>query len=133
MEIKNCSTLKNIEIGDVLYMRPIGNARYWHPREQFIKGVVTKIGRKYFTVNRGVDGLHSSCEERFTIDAAQCVNDDNYGYILYKSQEEFERDSDRDAKFNEIRKYFGQSFRKKDPSYEAICQIYELMKGEGLL
>ena len=133
MEIKNGKTLKKVEIGDTVYMLPTRNARYWHPHEKYLKGVVTKIGRKYFTVDRGVDGIRNNFEERFTLDGAECVNDDNYGYILYGSEEEFARDTERDQKFSEIRNYFGQSFRKKDPSYETVCKIYEIMQGEGLL
>ena len=134
MEILNCQTIKTVEVGDIVYMRPTGNARFWHGTQiQYVTGTVTKIGRKYFTVNRGHDGIHSGTEEKFTIDGAQCVNDDNYGYILYGSKEAFDQDTERDQKFSEIRKYFGQSFRRKEPSYEAVCKIYEIMIEEGLL
>ena len=133
IEIKNCMTLKSVEVGDTVYMRPTGNARFWHSKEKLVRGIVTKIGRKYFMVDRGIDGIRNQCVERFTIDGAECVNDDNYGYILYSSEEEFARDTERDQMFSEIRKYFGQSFRKKDPSYDAISKIYQIMKGENLL
>ena len=133
MEIKNGKTLKKVEIGDTVYMLPTRNARYWHPHEKYLKGVVTKIGRKYFTVSRGHDGIHKGTEEKFSLDDGQCVTDDNYGYILYGSEEEYFRDAERNEKFLQIRNYFGQSFRKKDPSYDAICKIYEILRGEGLL
>lgn len=133
MEILNCPTLKNIEVGDIVFMRPTGNARFWHPKQPLVKGVITKIGRKYFTVDRGLDGIRNKCEERFTLDGAECVNDDNYGYVLYSSKEAFDRDTERDQKFSDIRKYFGQSFRKKDLSYEAICKIHEIMMEESVL
>ena len=133
MKILNCQTLQNVEVGDVVYMRPTGNARYWHPRQPYVKGVVTKIGRKYFTVDRGLDGVRNTCVEKFTLDGARCVNNDNYGYILYASQGDFERDTERDQKFSEIRSYCGKSVRNKELSYEAICRIHEIMRQEGVL
>ena len=134
MVIQNCKTLKAVEIGETVYMRPTGNARFWHGTQiPYVTGIVTKIGRKYFTVNRGRDGIHGGTEEKFTIDGAQCVNDDNYGYILYGSKEAFERDAERERKLCEIKTYFCHSIGVKALSYEGVCKVYDILKEEGLL
>ncbi len=134
VQITNCATIKSVEIGDVVYMVPVGNAKYWHPNQPYVKGVVTKIGRKYFTVDRGFDGIANKREEKFALDGADCVAD-NYGYILYPSEEAVGADQRKEMQLGEIRRYFSSTFGYKRAaiSCEAVEQIYNILKKEGLL
>ncbi len=133
MQVTNCKTLQKVEIGMPVFMAPTGNARYWYPKSPYVKGIVTAIGRKYFTVNRGIDGIGNKQEEKYTLDGGQCVTDGTYGFELYASEDALMSDKTRDNQIRQIREYFSRPLMRMDVSAEAISKIHGILVEEGVV
>lgn len=129
MEVKNCRTLKSIEVGQEIYLKPQGNAKRYSGGAM-IKGYVTRIARKYFYVALGIPG---GSEHRFTIDGGDGYDhDNNYGYIPYQSKEIYNADVRYNSQMLEIRKYFSGIYSPSNwPSMDAVEKIYDILVQDG--
>lgn len=129
MEVKNCRTLQNVEVGQEIYLKPIRNAART-TGQPMIKGYVTRIARKYFYVALGIP---SGSEHRFTIDGGDGMDADRtYGYIPYQSKEIYNADVRYNSQMLEIRKYFSGIYSPSNwPSMVAVDQIYDILVRDG--
>lgn len=133
MEIKNCKTLQSVEVGQTIYLKPLGNAKRRVTTDELIKAEVTKVAKKYFYVKG--PGIWGG-EHRFTIDGADGYDhDNNYGYMPYESLEVYEKEARYDSRMQDLQKYFQHCWPKgwNWPSMEAVDKIWDILASEGLI
>ena len=119
----------SIEVGQNVVLRPTGNNRRgWDGNP--VPGLITKIARKYFYVR--VNGYGWS-NQRFLREDFSCDEGErNAGYIIYESEDAFNRDTEYGEMMKEVRKFFS-GFGTNRVSYDALKQIYELLLHEDLV
>lgn len=123
--ITNCRTIRNIVEGQLVYLVGDGNYKKYPPRS----GVIEKIGNKYFYVR-----VNAGILEKFDLDGGRCVNDYNYGYLVFASEKAYEEYKEAELSYHDIMLYFhDNSFYRNRLSNDAIKRIYEIMKEEGAL
>ena len=123
--ITNCRTIRNIVEGQLVYLVGEGNYKKYPPRS----GVIEKIGNKYFYVR-----VNAGILEKFDLDGGRCVNDYNYGYLVFASEKAYEEYKEAELSYHDIMLYFhDNSFYRNRLSNDAIKRIYEIMKEEGAL
>ncbi len=134
METAKEKKFKGIAAGDIVWMKPTGNAAR-RGLTELLEGKVTKVGREYFYVSRVFDdGSLSRYVEKIRIEDGECINEGNYGYIIYRSKEEAAEDNDKEEKYEEIRKFFSSyGGNVKKLSYGAIKDIHAILRKEGVL
>lgn len=122
--VNNCRTIANIVTGQYVYLVGEGNYKKCPPRS----GVIEKIGNRYFYIR--TNGIL----EKFDLDGGMCVNDYNYGYLVFASEENYEEYKKAELSYHDIMMYFhDNSFYRNILSNEVIRKIYEIMKNEGAL
>ncbi len=123
--IINCRTIRNIVEGQFVYLIGEGNYKKYPPRT----GVIEKIGNKYFYVR-----VNAGILEKFDLDGGTCVNNYNYGYLVFASEKAYEEYKEAELSYHDIMMYFHDNgFYRNLLSNEAIKKIYEIMKEEGAL
>lgn len=123
--IINCRTIRNIVEGQFVYLVGEGNYKKYPPRT----GVIEKIGNKYFYVR-----VNAGILEKFDLNGGRCVNDYNYGYLVFASEKAYEEYKEAELSYHDIMLYFhDNSFYRNRLSNDAIKRIYEIMKEEGAL
>ncbi len=90
-----------IGIGMTVYLEPTGNAKGYHEKGALLCGTVSKIGRKYFYVT----AARSWGEEaKFDKETFRCWDgNNNYGYNIYLTPEDYEHEQTRQAHLQGIR------------------------------
>lgn len=114
--------MKKPEVGQTVYRLPIGNAAR-RGNVELTPVVVTKVGRKYFTVGEDcqaqqffIDGWHQN--------AGEYIAD----FRCFESPEEWDKERVMSAKTMFIRKFFNSYAKLTE---EQINAIYELLAQEG--
>lgn len=121
IDLKSCRTIKHIHLGQELILVGTGNISKQKPKT----GVVEKIGKKYFYVKVGFGS------EKFDNDTGLCINDYNYGYLLFESEEAYKKYKEADANYHEIYMYFhDNSFFRSKLSFEEIEKIWNIINGD---
>ena len=83
-----------IEIGMTVYLEPTGNAARRTDKANLLPGTVSEIGEKCFCVES--DRLRACYPAKFDKDTFECENDGkNYGYKIYATREDYEREQTR--------------------------------------
>lgn len=132
MEVKNCRTIQSVEVGQTIYLKPVGNAQRVRGDTSILEATVTKVGKKYFYVEgAGIWGR----EHRFTVDGGDGYDHDrNYGYVPYESLTAYKADLRYNEKMLQLRKYFSSTYTPTSwPSMEAVEKIWEILAAEGKL
>lgn len=90
-----------IEVGMTVYLEPTGNAKGYHKKDTLLCGSVSKIGKKYFyiTSEQVWGGTAKFNKETFFC----WDNDNNFGYSVYLTPEDYEREQTRQAQLRDIR------------------------------
>lgn len=118
----------DIIVGTEVYLRPYQNAAR-HATHVPIRGIVTKIARKYFYVT--IEG--HSWEVKFEKTTFKSVCEDcNSSYGLYPSMEAYNKQVQKERQLAAIEGYF-RNFSKVPLSDNAIRCIYECLMAEGAI
>lgn len=117
--LKSCRTIKHIHVGQELILVGTGN----YSKYPIKTGVVEKIGNKYFYVKTG-----NYSSEKFDNETGECVNDYNYGYLLFETEEEYKKYKIAGSQYQDIYMYFhDNSFYRSKLSFETISKISKLI------
>lgn len=114
--------------GMTVFLQPTGNnLRGWTGEP--IQGTITKIGRKYFYVQK-----ENIVWREYRFDLNTFVYDDsdsNAGYIVYPDEESFNRAQEYRKMLQRIRTYFG--CWTNEPSYACVKKIFDFLVEDGQL
>lgn len=114
-----------IEVGQEVVLEPTGNyVRIYNEKPQ--KGRITKIARKYFYVDLGPRWLAKFELETFN----GYDQDNNAGWIIWPTEEAYNRAKELDKKLEFIRKFFQYRYRAEAIAPEIVDQVYELITTE---
>ena len=102
-----------MKVGDTLYIR-----RYRHG-DEIIEATVTKVGRKYFEVDK-------IPRTRFVIDSMLDDTISSHSYRCYRSMQEIKDENERSRLMSEIRRYFSE-LRPKQLPLEDVRKIAKLI------
>lgn len=110
-----------IEIGMTVYLEPTGNAKGYHEKGALLCGNVSKIGKKYFYVTASRAWGE---EAKFDKETFRCWDgNNNYGYNVYLTPEDYEREQTRQTQLQEIRDLAGR-YRDELPA-DVVQAMYE--------
>lgn len=114
-----------IEVGQEVFLQPSGNLARRNIN-RLDRGVITKIARKYFYVDRGGRGL-----EKFEIESFKNINADcNAAWILWPTEAAYNRSVELQQKLDHIWKFFRYRYHAGAVTPEVIDQVYDLIKTE---
>lgn len=115
-----------IEVGQEVILQPTGNYSSMY-RGHICKGHITKIARKYFYVDIGFSSI-----TKFEIETFRNENgDNNAGWEIWPTEEDYNRAKELEQKLEAIRKFFQHRYRAETVAPEVIDQVYELITKEG--
>lgn len=130
MEIKNCRTIRNVEIGQEIYLKPVGNARRFSSKTM-LKAYVTRLGKKYFYA---AIGSPKGNEHRFTVDGGNGYDiENNYGYVPYESEDAYRADVRYNNRMLRIKAYFRDGFSYEWPPMEIVDKIWDILVESGCI
>lgn len=124
-----------IKEGTEVCLEPTGNNAIWHKKP--VMGVVSSIGRKYFYVT--VPNSPHWGNIKFERETFLSKYDDNAGFNLYPSLNDFLTEKTRKAKLRMIKEALDRSPRFDDPddgpkpSSDTVSQIYQMLFAENLV
>lgn len=136
---KDKLTLENVTIkpyvGQHFYVVEINNAARYNGGEQFY-GIVTKVGKKYFTVTwkieyefLGEQRTYTNSEQ-FHIDSLEQKTDCSPSLKLYSSEKEEEDEKLTNEIYALLRNEFNYGYNKNNHSLETLKSVAELLKLE---
>lgn len=122
--------LAAIKTGDTLVMVTPDHRRN-HPAEAK-EVVVTKVGRKYFTVNEPEKTQYTHLEKQFTVSEGRHYHKDFGGrHELWDTIGDYNRHAEASALWNELWSYFKDKYSKpKHLTTEQLKEILETLKSE---
>lgn len=126
----------DVKSGQVVFLKGTGNiarSGNWP-----VKGVIEKIGKKYFYVC--VENTYRG-NVKFSLDDFRCHHEDcNSGYDIYPTLEAYAQEQEHERKLREIRsaltwctgvsQLHGHPLK---PSHGAVLKIYDILKEEGII
>lgn len=114
-----------IEVGQEVILEPLdNNVRMYNGKPR--KGRITKIARKYFYVDLGPRWL-----AKVELETFNCYDqDNNAGWVIWPTEEAYNRAKDLDQKLEFIRNFFQHRYRAESVAPEVIDQVYELITKE---
>ena len=120
------SQIFDLQEGQTVWLWPTGNNAYGGKSERYVKGVITKIARKYFYVH--ICEQPEQYLERFLKEDFSSANADerNAGYLIYPTEEDLLNDKKCSKMLRQIRNCmmsFDIEFDKDE-----IQQIHAILK-----
>lgn len=116
-------------VGQEVVMEPLENAAYFHRGPLF--GTVIDIKRKYIYVMRD-EPKDIYRFNKGTLQYADEINL-NYDFRLFPSKEAYESDLLYRRMAKEVSGYFSSIYARKPISTEAMNQVFNILKAEGVL
>lgn len=95
------------KLGETLYLLPVGNKARYEIKVKLKEFKVTKVGRKYFELNRLGDPNH--CAITFRISDWKQKTEYSADYEVFESELEYARHKEQKAIYKQVRELFSSN------------------------